>query len=189
MAEHARDPWVDVRTAHGFPADEMISSLQKEIRRGHTENAALVAYEMAITSPQLEAHLWKRLQVISVEDVGWGDLQAPVIVRSIFEMVKDLDRSEADRYLYAIHAVRYLCACQKDRSSDEMLNVIKRGIESGELLPSVPEYALDMHTKRGQAMGRGLRHFLETGAQVSPELADREMQYRERLMRTVKEDE
>ena len=97
MAEHARDPWVDVKTRHGLPADEVISSLQKEIRRGNTENAALIAYEMATTSPQLEAYLWKRLLVISVEDIGWGDLQAPVLIHTLYQMVGALDRQDGER--------------------------------------------------------------------------------------------
>ncbi len=187
MAEHARDPWVDVRTRHNFPADEVISSLQKEIRRGHTENAALIAYEMATTSPELEAYLWKRLLVISVEDIGWGDLQAPVLLHTLFQIVKSLDRQDGERLLYAIHAVRYLCACKKDRSSDEMVNWIMREVEGGRLLPTIPEYAIDMHTARGQKMGRGVRHFLEEGAQVSPELEGRDAHYREELLKILKE--
>ena len=53
MATGNVDPWVKVRTRHDFAADEVISALQKEIRRGNTENAALLAYEMATTSPEL----------------------------------------------------------------------------------------------------------------------------------------
>lgn len=53
MAEKSRDPWVDIKTRHGFQGDEVISALQKEIRRGNTENAALLAYEMATTSPEM----------------------------------------------------------------------------------------------------------------------------------------
>ncbi len=185
MPEHARDPWVDVRTRHGLPADEIISSLQKEIRRGNTQNAALIAFEMATTSPELETYLWKRLLVISVEDVGWGDLQAPVIVHTLYEMVKMLDRQDGERLLYAVHAVRYLCACQKDRSSDEMVNWLMRVVESGEVLPTIPDYALDMHTARGQKMGRGVEHFLQEGAKVSPELADRDTTYRELLLKLL----
>ena len=60
------DPWTLARTLHDFPADEVISSLQKEIRRGNTEIAALLASEMLITSQELEEYLWGRLQVISV---------------------------------------------------------------------------------------------------------------------------
>ncbi len=182
-----RDPWVDVRTRHGLPADEIISALQKEIRRGHTENAALIAYEMATTSPELEMYLWKRLQVISVEDIGWGDPHAAVLIRSLYEMAHDLNRTDGERLLYAIAAVRYLCACKKDRSNDEMINWVIREVESGRRLPEIPEYAIDMHTARGRAMGRGQRHFWEEGAVLQPELEDRDRTYRERIMKLLDE--
>jgi replication-associated recombination protein RarA len=188
MANLPRDPWVDVKTRHGLPADEIISSLQKEIRRGNTENAALIAYEMATTSPQMEAYLWKRLLVISVEDVGWGDLQAPVLLNSLYQMVKELDRTDGERLLYAVHAVRYLCECKKDRSSDEMVNWIIREVEAGNALPTIPEYAVDMHTARGQKMGRGVQHFLEEGARVAPELPDRDLTYREKLLKVIEKN-
>src|SRR5512141_2448191 len=122
MSELARDPWVDVRTRHGLPADEIISALQKEIRRGHTENAVLIAYEMATTSPALEAYLWKRLQVISVEDVGWGELQAPVLVHTLSQVLDQPHRADGERLLYAVQAVRSLDTCAKDRCRDEMIN-------------------------------------------------------------------
>ena len=179
---HAQDPWVNVRTRHDFPADEIISSLQKEIRRGHTENAALIAFEMATTSPQLEAYLWKRLQVISVEDVGFGDPTAPILIHTLAEMINDLDRQDGERLLYAVHAVRYLCAAQKDRSSDEMINWMLRAVETENLRPTIPEYALDMHTARGQQMGRDVVHFIQEAARVSPEWPDRDVSYRQRLL-------
>ncbi len=185
MSAKARDPWVDVKTRHGLPADEIISSLQKEIRRGNTENAALIAYEMATTSPELEAYLWKRLLVISVEDVGWGDLQAPVLVNSLFQMISALDRQDGERLLYVVHAVRYLCACKKDRSSDEMINWILRAVEDGGVLPQIPDYAVDMHTARGQQMGRSVRHFLEEGSKLAPELEGRDTSYRERWLKLL----
>ncbi len=31
-----------------------------------------------------------------------------------------------------------------------------------------PDYALDMHTMKGKAMGRGLDHFREEGAKLDP---------------------
>lgn len=31
---HTEDPWSRVQTRHGFAADELVSTLQKEIRRG-----------------------------------------------------------------------------------------------------------------------------------------------------------
>ena len=184
-----RDPWVDVRTAHDFPADQVISALQKEIRRGHTENAALLAYEMAITSPALEDFLWKRLMVISVEDIGFGEPQAPVVINALVQMLATFDRSQGDRKLFAIHAVRYLCACLKDRSSDEMVNWIIKGVGRNDLRPKIPDYALDKHTAAGQAMGRGDRHFWEVGDQLDPELPGRDTTYRDRVVAMLGDEE
>ena len=181
MTEHPSDPWTRRRTAHDLAADEVISALQKAIRRGNVENAALLAYEMAHTSPELERCLWDRLSVISVEDIGFGDVLAPVLVRSLEQLSHRFDRHRGDRYLFAVHAVRYLATRHKDRSTDEMYNWMAHAIEDQGLLPEIPDHALDMHTVRGRAMGRGKRHFLEVGALVSPELPDRETSYHDRL--------
>ncbi len=185
MSHTDRDPWVDVKTYHGLPADHVISALQKEIRRGNTENACLLAYEMILTSPAMEDYLWMRLKVISVEDVGFGEPMAPVLVQSLFEMTTACDRAVGERKLYAIHAVRYLCGCQKDRSSDEMINWISHASEQGKVKPVIPEYALDMHTAEGQKMGRGRRYFFETASKTSPELKDRDKTYLDRLMKML----
>ena len=182
MSHLDRDPWVDVKTFNGFQADHVISALQKEIRRGNTENAALLAYEMIISSPALEDYLWHRLKVISVEDIGFGELLAPVMIQSLFEMVSACERSVGERKLYAIHAVRYLCRCQKDRSTDEMINWINHASKLGELLPVIPDYALDMHTAEGQKQGRGRRHFFEEASRTHPEVSDRDRTYLERIL-------
>jgi ATPase related to the helicase subunit of the Holliday junction resolvase len=179
------DPWTLVRTLHNFPADEIISALQKEIRRGNTENAALIAYEMLTTSAELEAFLWQRLQVISVEDIGLGNPNAPLLVETLFQMHLRLPRPRGDRYLYAIHAVRFLCGCEKERGSDDLLNWVKRSVESGAALATIPDYAIDMHTKRGQALGRDYAHFLNEASKVQPEIANRDTTYLERLKAIV----
>jgi replication-associated recombination protein RarA len=178
MPNLPRDPWVDVKTYNGLPADQVISALQKEIRRGNVENAALLAYEMAITSPALEDYLWQRLMIISVEDVGFGQPDAPILINAMYQMLQTFDRAVGERRLFAVHAVRYLAGATKDRSSDEMVNVFIHD----DLKPTIPDYALDMHTAAGQAMGRGYEHFREHGAKVAPELEGRETKYRERLL-------
>ena len=182
MSHLDRDPWVDVKTIHGFKADHVISALQKEVRRGHTENAALLAFEMILTSPAMEDYMWHRLKVMSVEDIGFGDVLAPVIVNAIHQFVKESDRSIGERKLYAVHVTRYLCACKKDRSSDEMVNWIIAAVGDGNTLPTIPEYALDMHTAEGQKKGRGRRHFFEEASRTEPELEGRDKTYLERIM-------
>lgn len=189
MSHLDRDPWVDVKTYNGFQADHVISALQKEIRRGNTENAALLAYEMLLTSPALEDYLWHRLKVISVEDIGFGELLAPVMLQSLFEMCNACDRGVSERKLYALHAVRYLCACKKDRSTDEMISWINHSSKSGTLLPIIPDYALDMHTADGQKKGRGRRHFFEEASRIHPEVSDRDRSYLDRIMEMLETGE
>lgn len=178
----APDPWSQVETRHGFQADELISALQKEIRRGHAENAGALAYEMATSSPELEQMMWQRLKVISVEDVGFGDPIAPILIDTLNRFSETSAAGSGDRRLFAIHAVRYLSTSLKDRSSDEMSQWLARAIESGSLHPIVPDYALDMHTQRGAEMGRSRRHFYEEAATIAPELPNRDTTYRQRLL-------
>jgi replication-associated recombination protein RarA len=185
MSKANRDPWGKVKTKSGLPADQVISALQKEIRRGRVENACLLAYEMAITSPALENFLWERLKVISVEDIGLGEPQAPAVIQGLFSMWKETNGKAEERLLFSIHAVRYLCSRKKDRSSDEMLTWIRHSYSLGKIRPVIPEYALDMHTAAGRREGRGRRHFFEQASQVSPVLPRRGKTYLKRIMRML----
>ena len=47
------DPWSKIVTKNGYAGDEVISALQKSIRRAKEEDACMFAYEMYISSPQL----------------------------------------------------------------------------------------------------------------------------------------
>lgn len=118
MAKQMYDLWSKITTRNGYAGDEVISSLQKSIRRGLEEQACMFAYEMYVSSPELEEKMWRRLLTISVEDIGMGDPMAAVMVNNLFEMRKNFAYSDGDRPMYFLHAIRYLCKCEKDRSSD-----------------------------------------------------------------------
>ena len=180
---HSADPWTRVQTKHGFAADELVSVLQKSIRRGMVENAALVAYELYCTSPELEEYMWRRLAVISVEDVGFGRPEAPQQIDALDRLrTRFTSWPAGDRFLFVLHAVRLLATSVKDRTTDEMANWVAHVVESGLQAPEIPDWALDMHTRRGQERGRDLLHFLTEGATVDNELPDRDRTYRERLL-------
>jgi hypothetical protein len=83
--------------------------------------------------------------------------------------------------------VRYLASLPKDRSSDEMAQWIRYQVDQAGLRPAIPDYALDVHTARGQEMGRGRRHFFEQAAQLAPELPDRDPTYRDRLLQLLED--
>lgn len=174
MAEFMKyDPWAKITTRNGFAGDEIISMLQKSIRKAKEENAIRAAYEMYITSPQMEEKLWRRLLAISVEDIGFGDPNACVYVWTLNQIRKEFLYADGDRSLFFIQAIRYLCRCKKERSSDHIKCRIMAEFEHGKTL-EIPDYAYDMHTQKGKAMGHDVIHFLEDASCVTPELEDEE---------------
>jgi replication-associated recombination protein RarA len=187
METYPYDPWQKCKTISGLAADEVISALQKEIRRNHPENAAVLAYEMLLTSEDMEEYLWYRLRTISVEDIGMANPIAPILIASLDQMRRQAGKHDGDRRLLAIHAVRYLCQSQKDRSSDEMLNWIIKEYDAGTLRPQIPPYALDKHTLAGQKKGMGEQYFYDEASKVSPEWEERDKTYRNRILRILAE--
>ena len=185
--KQAPDPWQRTTTENGFAADEVISALQKCLRRGMLDNVLLLAWEMYLTSPEMEEMLWSRLCVISVEDVGAGNLNAPVLVETLYQMHKRYQRPGHDRFLFAAHAIRVMATGQKDRTTDDRVNWAKHSVSLGERLPEIPDVALDMHTRRGEEMGRDYRYFMEEASVVAPEIEDKDQKYRDWIMAALAE--
>ena len=162
------DPWGKITTRNGIQGDLVISALQKSIRRGLAEEAVTFAYEMYITSEQFEDKLWRRLQAISVEDVGFGDLSAPILINTLNQMRQNFPYADGDRTIFFVHAIRYLAAAKKDRTSDNLKNIVKTEFAYGRK-PAIPDFAFDMHTEKGREMGRDFKHFLAEGSKVENE--------------------
>lgn len=161
--------WANAVTRNGFAADEIISCLQKAVRRGMVEEACQYAYELYTSGPTLLEKVWHRLLTISVEDIGFGNLEAAGQINTLDEMRKKFAYDDGDQPLYFIHAIRILCASTKDRSSDYLKNIIVKEAALGRK-PEIIDVALDKHTRRGREMGRGSEHFLEEAAKVVPQL-------------------
>lgn len=166
--EFITDPWARTKTRNRLNGDEVISALQKSIRRGKERDACEFAYEMYITSPQFEEKLWRRLLAISVEDIGMGNTNAPIFIHSLNQMRKEFQYNEADRAMFFVHAIRYLCQSEKDRSSDLLKNIVIKNFAMG-YVPEIPDIAFDKHTTRGKKMGRGSEHFLNEASIVIPQ--------------------
>ena len=181
------DPWARTTTEHGLAADEVISALQKSIRRGLLDNALLLGWEMYSTSPELEDKLWSRLCVIAVEDIGLGNPQAPVLIETLYQQHHRHDRLTGDRFLFAAHAIRVLATSVKDRTSDDMVNWARHSVALSERLPDIPDFALDMHTGRGQQMGRDYRFFMQEASRVIPEIEGKDPRYRDWIIAALDE--
>jgi replication-associated recombination protein RarA len=145
--------------------DELRSVVQKSIRRGMVEEAALAAYELFANGHETEEVLWRRLEIIATEDVGMGLVTAPAIVEALYAQASRM-ADRGDRWIYCAHAVRMLANAQKDNMSMELAGWTKAVVERGERLPVVEDYMVDLHTKRGAEMGRNAAHWWDEGARL-----------------------
>lgn len=64
-------------TFHFYSIDEVLSALQKAVRRGHARNAAFWAGELHVSG--LTAIALKRLLIMTIEDVGLASPYAPFV--------------------------------------------------------------------------------------------------------------
>ena len=162
------DAWAYTTSKHGIRADLLISAVQKCIRRGMEDLAMRFAYELYITSNFHEEKLWTRLLVISVEDIGFGDPNAMVIVNTLNQIRKEFPYGDGDRPIFFLYAIRYLCRCKKERSTDHVKNIIMKENEKGEI-PEIPEWTIDMHTNKGRfELGRDVFYFMNEASKVEP---------------------
>lgn len=164
------DPFENVMTRHGLRADEVISSLQKSIRRADEDTAIRCGYEMHVTSIEMEHYLWRRLTVISVEDIGFGEPTAPILIQTLKTMREDFPYTlSGSRALFLFQAIRYLCKCSKERSSDTIKTIVIEEYKRGQYAKIPTEYDIyDWHTKKGREQGTNYLDFLEKYTDVTP---------------------
>lgn len=188
MNKEYYDPWGKSITKHGFHCDQVISALQKTIRRGQEDLAVRFGYELYITGEAWETKLWERILVISVEDIGFGEPFAPVFVNNLNQMRMQIPYPK--RGMFFVHAIRYLCKCKKERSTENIRSIVEREFRRG-VFPQIPEVALDMHTDIGQERGSDIFYFLEESSKVYPPAEGEEDydKYRLQLIQMAREDE
>jgi len=161
----SKDVWSRTTSIHGFAIDELRSVLQKSIRRGRVEEAALAAYELFASGPETEEVLWRRLEIIATEDVGLGMITAPAIINALYEQAGRM-ADAGDRWIYCAHAVRLLATAPKDNMSMELSGWTKEVVTRGERSVVVEDFMVDLHTRRGTEMGRTVAHWWNDGAKI-----------------------
>ena len=106
---------------------------------------------------------------ISVEDIGFGCVEAPNLIYTLNCIRKEYLYNDGDRPMFFVHAIRFLCRQKKERSSDNVKNMLIKDFKHGRGV-EVPDYAYDLHTKKGREMGRDELHFLTEASRVIPQL-------------------
>lgn len=156
-------PWP---TVGGYDFYEVLSALQKSIRRGFEADAVFWATELYLSGYENQA--WDRFHVIASEDVG---LAYPEMVADIQALHNDWKtrRRDGDGRLFFTQAVLLLVRAPKSRIVDHALMVYFEGPREKK---PIPDYALDKHTSRGRRLGRGHSHFFAEGAVLNSKTLD-----------------
>lgn len=133
--------------------DEVVSSLQKMIRAGKEYEACWWCYVLHQSGYGL--YLWRRLEIISSEDVAGGNDMAAVVVASLRENWLDIHKQVKepilDKLLFCCQAAIYLCRSKKSREIDSLVNLLDERWKAGERL-EIEEIALDPHCLRGRKL-------------------------------------
>jgi replication-associated recombination protein RarA len=141
-------------TRRGLAFDEAASTLQGSLRRGDEELALRIAADLDESG--FGAYVWRRLLTVLSEDVGLAEPQLPATVRALYESWFEAhQRRRGSGSLFLVHAVLLLARARKSR---EVNHALIWAYNDEEPL-DVPDFCLDVHTKRGRAMGRGIEHF------------------------------
>ncbi len=135
----------------GYEFDEVSSALNKAIRRNDEYSACFFGY--VIHQSNFGAFLWRRLLVITSEDIGNADINASILLHSLrcgWEVMhKHVKEPTAAKLALVFQAIQYLCNCKKVRDIDSLRNLIWKRYERGERL-TIPSIALDPHCARGR---------------------------------------
>lgn len=154
--------WYAQTTVRGYSAPEVISALQKAIRRSNQEQAVYWAVELDRSG--FAAHAWNRLKVIVSEDVGLAEPHMAATIAALFNTWKETkarSSGHCPERLMLVHATLLLARAQKSRMVD---HATCGHYGTNERLFEIPDEALDMHTGRGRRMGRGLEHWYAEAA-------------------------
>lgn len=168
-----------LRSKEREEASILKSMLQKSVRRGKVEQAMYAAYKLS--TKKTGWILWRRLNIIAVEDV---------LDSNVIAAVSELGR-QARKYGYdswdgrrcAVAAALLMAESKKDRRTDEFLELMNKietlGDKDKELaeklrtLTKIEDYVLDMHTYEGKRKERGTLFWYE----VSSETVNKKVEY------------
>jgi replication-associated recombination protein RarA len=174
------------KTKTGHFLDEVVSALQKFIRRQMEYEAVWMAHEL------IESGYWKylfrRLMVISAEDVGLADEQAAILTSTVYSSLVAESQLRGKSWFQPDQnrvdmVVMYLARAKKSRTVDYLGGIILKKREKGERV-EIPDYAKDQHTKSGREKRMGDKEFFEEGSRIKNKgKVDKDEEYKKKCLK------
>lgn len=171
--------WGRKPTMRGFPVGDVVSALQKAIRRSEEEQA--VAWAAELVQSGEATWCWNRLEIICSEDIGIAWPEGPAVIaalRAQFDRALARKSNSHPERLFVVHAAMLLARAPKSRRVDNAVWATF-GVEAP-MFPEIPDYALDHHTAAGKAKGRGAEFWAEEASKLVGEADLGENRYFER---------
>lgn len=151
-------------TKRGYDMYEVVSALQKSIRRDMPEDA--VYWGMELLNSGFVKYMWRRLLIICAEDID--DANVISAVKILNDNYFEVDKDRPHR-IFITRAILLLCKANKNRNADHYQNLY----DYDETKKQIPIYALDKHTKKGKAMGKNkLDFFVDEHKGLNPLVDD-----------------
>lgn len=152
-------------SSSGYSMDEVVSSLQKCIRRGMEEESMYWALEMIDSG--YGNWMWKRLVIMSFEDIGWKNPDVIALVIAGYQATKAFAKSmkEPDPTIVGPCVLAMCRAKNKSREGDDLAWWIGEQRRRG-LKLNVPDFAKDEHTGSGRRMGRKTDFWFEEASKL-----------------------
>jgi len=170
-------------TCSGHQLLEVASAFQKCVRRGYETQA--LYWMVEIYESGYDEYLWKRIRIISSEDVGLANPNIPANIQGLYAGYIQLKKKKDERIrperLFLTHAVLMLCRSKKSRVVDHALIYHWRTHDNNP--QPIPGFAHDKHTQKGRSAGYGWKHFFEESIQLANmAIVDGEEDYRQKAM-------
>jgi replication-associated recombination protein RarA len=158
------------RTHHNLVVFDVMSAMQKHIRRGEEREAMHCACEMGHTSKAFLTMLCNRLELIAHEDIGLANPQAVIFTATAVEQARRVyEKDKPGKWRLVLgNAIRMLCRSAKSREGDHFQAAIGQKALMDSIPPTIPDYALDKHTSVGRRLGRGVKFFREVSTVLVP---------------------
>lgn len=159
----------NLKTINGHDFFEVSSTLQKSIRRGDAKVAGIAALELF---PRYRKYIWKRLLTISAEDCyGLITREIESLYRS-YQFINEGNSKWDKGRIFISKAVILLCESIKSRDADHLQNLVydDLGMNDEDVQQYInevrqeafktPDYAYDVHTRKGKMMGKTKTDFM-----------------------------
>jgi hypothetical protein len=134
----------------GYYKDEVISALQKAIRRSDERRAVYWATVLELEGEKIANQMWHRMLIMANEDIGSADSSVIVKVKTLYDCWKE---GLADERLCVIHAALILARAPKSRTCCNLAVYLYDQKARPEI--AMPDYAFDRHRLAATRGGSG----------------------------------